>query len=435
MPNMQASRFNILTRFKDGTQFLLVNLLSGQADIISREEEELLKTDGTGIPEEFIQKGYWADPEAEAITYRLKYIDFLEQRDREEVQVLFVPTYQCNFDCFYCYQSGYPHAPDGLSPQITAAFFNFIRQHLKGRKTYVTLFGGEPLLAGKKYRAALEQFIERCGKEEIDLAVVTNGYHLDLYLESLKRVRVREIQFTLDGTREIHDRRRPLKGGGPSFDKISANLDACLENGIPVNLRVVVDGDNIGGLPALAAYARERGWSSHPLFKTQLGRNYELHQCQEGPGKLFTRIGLYQAIHDLIKKHPDFLEFHRPAFSVTRFLSENNHLPQPLFDACPACKTEWALDYRGFVYPCTATVGKPEEELGTFHPSISLRDTAIKAWQERDVLHINACAACPLQLACGGGCGSLAKNLNGQLLSPDCKPVKELLELGSAIYF
>jgi uncharacterized protein len=39
-----------------------------------------------------------------------------------------------------------------------------------------------------------------------------------------------------------------------------------------------------------------------------------------------------------------------------------------------------------------------------------------------------------VQLACGGGCAALAKNQTGRLHAPDCRPVKELLGLGMALY-
>jgi uncharacterized protein len=40
-----------------------------------------------------------------------------------------------------------------------------------------------------------------------------------------------------------------------------------------------------------------------------------------------------------------------------------------------------------------------------------------------------------MQLACGGGCGSVAKNKTGNICSADCRPVKELIELGFSRYF
>ena len=72
----------------------------------------------------------------------------------------------------------------------------------------------------------------------------------------------------------------------------------------------------------------------------------------------------------LIRQHPAILQFHKPAYSVSKFLFENGELPDPLFDSCPGCKTEWAFDYTGRIYSCTATVGKPGEELGTFYPEV-----------------------------------------------------------------
>jgi uncharacterized protein len=432
---MQPSRFNILTRIEDSEGYILVNLLSGQADLITANEAMSLSSPGGSFADLCIQKGYLVDPEEEELRYNLKYVDFLETRNNEEVQVFFVPTYHCNFNCSYCYQSSYSPSPGDLSEGLLEGVFRFVDTQLNGRRHYMTLFGGEPLLPGKAHQQAIRRFIELCGQHHTELAIVTNGYHLDTYFEFFQAATIREVQLTLDGTRDVHNARRPLTGGNPSFDVISRNLDRCLELGYPVNLRVVLDRQNIENLPELARYASERGWTDHPLFKTQLGRNYELHQCQPGNQSLYSRIELYKDLYRILKKHPELADFHQPAFSITRFLFSNQHLPDPLYDACPACKSEWALDFTGKVYSCTATVGKEGEELGTFYPELLLNQEAIKLWQNRDVVAIKDCHGCDVQLACGGGCGSLAKNLHGNLLTPDCRPVKELIRLGSAIYF
>lgn len=432
---MQPSRFNILTRIEDSDRYILVNLLSGQADLITANEAMSLSSPAGRFADLCIQKGYLVDPDEEELRYNLKYVDFLETRSNEEVQVFFVPTYDCNFNCSYCYQSSYTQNRGDLSEGVLEGVFRFVDTRLNGRKHYMTLFGGEPLLPGKAHQQAIRRFIELCGQHHTELAIVTNGYHLEPYFEFFQSAKIREIQLTLDGTSDIHNARRPLKGGKPSFDVISRNLDRCLELGYPVNLRVVLDRQNIDNLPALARYASERGWTNHPLFKTQLGRNYELHQCQPDNHSLYSRVDLYKDLYRILKKHPELADFHQPAFSITKFLFNNRHLPDPLYDACPACKSEWALDFTGKVYSCTATVGKEGEELGTFYPELSLNQEAIQKWQNRDVLAIKECHGCDVQLACGGGCGSLAKNQHGHLLTPDCRPVKELISLGSAIYF
>lgn len=98
-------------------------------------------------------------------------------------------------------------------------------------------------------------------------------------------------------------------------------------------------------------------------------------------------------------------------------------------------KIEWAFDYTGHIYPCTATVGKKDESLGIFYPEVTLNNERINEWEIRDVTTIPQCKDCNVQLACGGGCGSVAKNKSGSICSSDCRPVKELLELGFSAYF
>ena len=211
-------------------------------------------------------------------------------------------------------------------------------------------------------------------------------------------------------------------------------VDALLENRIPVNLRMIVDKDNVPYLPELARFAMGRGWTKSPLFKTALGRNYELHHCQTNQTKLFSRIEMYQDLYKLVQDFPEILEFHRPAFSIANFIFENGELPQPLFDSCSGAKTEWAFDFTGRIYSCTATVGNVGDELGTFYPEVRLNEDLVEEWEDRDVLSIEACRNCPVQLACGGGCAAIAKNRTGKLHAPDCRPVKGLLELGIGLY-
>jgi uncharacterized protein len=109
-------------------------------------------------------------------------------------------------------------------------------------------------------------------------------------------------------------------------------------------------------------------------------------------------------------------------------------LPVPLFDSCPWTKSEWAYDSSGRIYACTATVGKDGEELGTFWPEVSLDRDAVEEWEERDVLSIEKCRGCSLQLACGGGCAAVAINRQGKVHAPDCRPVDGLMSLGVSLY-
>jgi uncharacterized protein len=439
---MYFSKHNIFSKIKNSENFFIVNPLSGNADIVSPADAENMIRIRNNEPvtnenfiNELFEKGYLADENAENKLFRSKYLDFIDSRDSDEIQLFFVPNYSCNFACSYCYQDEYAPSKGAINNQIIDSFFTYIQKEFAGKRKYITVFGGEPLLNSPVQKDTISYLIKQADAAKIDVCFVTNGYTLVDYIDILKQGHVREIQITLDGTAEVHNTRRFLKGGAGTFDKIIEGVDACIANNLTVNLRMVIDRQNIENLSDLALFAIEKGWTSSPLFKTQIGRNYELHHCQSAADKLFSRVSLYEKLFELTTRHPHILEFYKPAYSIAKFLSENGSLPDPLFDSCPACKTEWAFDYTGHIYPCTATVGKADESLGTFYPEIEKNNTLVNAWEMRDVASISECKDCSVQLACGGGCGSVAKNKNGTVCSTDCRPVKELIELGFASYF
>lgn len=426
---MELSKHNIISKVHDSDEYFIVNALSGNADILDKETYNNLQN-GEGDLDELFEKGYWVEPAEEKKLFREKYLKFLDDRENDEVQIFFVTNYSCNFNCSYCYQAGYEDNPQQLTKEIVNSFFDHITTRFANRRKYITVFGGEPFLNAPSHKELITYIIQKAKTLNIEIAAVTNAYHLIDYIEILKAGKIREIQVTLDGLKEVHDKRRPLKGGGSTFDRIVEGVDQLLAANIPVNLRMVVDRDNIENLPGLAQFAIDKGWTSNQLFKTQLGRNYELHECQANQNRLYSRLDLYKDLYRLIQYHPYIQEFHKPAFSISKFLFENGEMPEPLFDACTGTKTEWAFDFTGNVYACTATVGKKGESLGTFYPENKIYNEAIEEWEERDVLSIPKCRDCNLALICGGGCASMAKNYNGELNSHDCRPVTELLELG-----
>ena len=428
-----TSKHNIITPIADSDDFFIVNPLHGSADIITAHELEMLHNqyDEKG---NFADRKYLIDEQEEAKAFKMAYLDFLDNRDEDEIQLFFVPNYSCNFACYYCYQEGYSPSESKLTTEVVDAFFDYISTEFAGRKKYITIFGGEPLLPGDNQRKVIEYLVEKANEARLDLAFVTNGYTLASYVELFKTAFIREVQVTLDGTKAVHDSRRYLKGRQSTFDRIIEGIDACLENNISINLRMVADKDNLGNLPELARFAIGKGWTKSPLFKTQIGRNYELHVCNSSPDRLYSRAEMYQRIYEMMQEHPEIIEFYKPGFSIAKYIAEHEELPSPLFDSCPACKTEWAFDFSGTIYSCTATVGKKGEELGTFYPVVSKNDDAISQWQDRDITTIEKCKTCDVALVCGGGCASVAKNKNGNTNSPDCRPIKELLSLGAKAY-
>jgi radical SAM protein with 4Fe4S-binding SPASM domain len=206
-----------------------------------------------------------------------------------------------------------------------------------------------------------------------------------------------------------------------------------VENGFPVNLRTVVDLENIRDLVTMAEFLDSKGWLDLPpeKFKTQLGRNYELFECYFKPQHLMTQAELWAEYSALSKEYPILEKFHRPDFKGIRHMVDTGELYMASFDTCPAAKTEWVFDLHGEIYGCTASCGRREYLLGTFWPEVTLDAAAVEKWQMRNVRSIDKCKSCKYDVICGGGCGVVAANANGgDPLTPDCRPIGELLETG-----
>ncbi|TDA63801.1 MAG: radical SAM protein [Clostridia bacterium] len=448
---MYPSRYNLLVPFPDSEQpYLLLNPLSGSADLVAAAEagEIMAMTENGRVPANpelaayLTGRGYLLpDGEAEEGRLRAREADFGQALAASPVQLLVIPTYECNLACSYCFQRDLPPRGGIMSLEVARAFFAYVEANFLPAPAppLVTLFGGEPLLASPRQEEIVSFLATETARRSLELAVVTNGYYLEQYEDILSQVKLREIQVTLDGPAEVHDSRRPTGNGQGTYAAVVAGLETAVRRGWPVNLRVVVDRANLPALPELARELEVRGWLDLPpeRFKTQIGRRYQPFDCPAArteAGEIFSRHQLWEEFLRLSEKEPVLSRFHPPDFLGLRQLALTGEMPLPLFDACPGGKGEWAFDLYGDIYPCTATCGRPEYRLGTFYPQPHLDMAAVAPWQQRSVRTIPACQDCPQALFCGGGCGAMAASNRGSLLAPDCRPVTELLALGAKYY-
>ena len=174
--NMEFSKHNIFSSIHLSDEYFIVNMLSGNADMLDKIEAQRVIRNEVNDDPNYIEKGYVVDPTEEEKLFRRKYLDFLDTRDTDEIQIFYVPSYICNFNCSYCYQEGYESGIDDHGADVTSAFFSYLRENFQTRKKYVTLFGGEPLPGSENNRKFLKSFIAECNKLNLDLAVVTNGF-------------------------------------------------------------------------------------------------------------------------------------------------------------------------------------------------------------------------------------------------------------------
>jgi sulfatase maturation enzyme AslB (radical SAM superfamily) len=133
---LQPSRHNIVGPIRGTASWFVVNPLSGMADVVTADEATAIRdgrADAAGL---YAQRGYLVDPAEEEGRYRRAYLDFLDDRDGDEVQLFFAPWYACNFGCTYCYQGDYAPTGDLPGPEVLDAFFAYVDGEFQDRRTY-----------------------------------------------------------------------------------------------------------------------------------------------------------------------------------------------------------------------------------------------------------------------------------------------------------
>jgi len=168
-------------------------------------------------------------------------------------ELIVLPTEQCNFRCTYCYED---FAIGRMSRQTVEGLKRLISLRASGTSDFIlSWFGGEPLLAWDIILDVSAHALKEFSREGQNYAgyITTNAYRLQVGLfQKLIEVGIRRFQITLDGPKQVHDRRRLRRDGAGTFDIIWNNLIAIRELAssadcpwFEVSLRVHYDGASI----------------------------------------------------------------------------------------------------------------------------------------------------------------------------------------------
>lgn len=91
------------------------------------------------------------------------------------------------------------------------------------------------------------RFIKLCDENNVsyEAGMISNGYLLTREIcELLNNLKVAYIQITIDGPKDVHDKKRPLIDGSGTFDTIIGNLIACKDILPRISLRINTDKTN-----------------------------------------------------------------------------------------------------------------------------------------------------------------------------------------------
>jgi len=328
------------------------------------------------------------------------------------------PTYQCNLACKYCYEGRLPQVSTlTLGEEHVEALFrsvDCISSSRGGQKATTELTGGEPLLPANK--TLVEQIFIEASKRGHSVGVVSNGVCLashfaDLFLRYSKSFSF--IQVTLDGPREIHDSRRPFRGGQGTFEAVVAAVDFLLAHDLPIRLRVNIDAQSITYLSELAKFMESKGWVGKPSLQCHLAPVLD-HRGDKHYPYLLTEIDLLKAIEQLSwldSSLGGIFQSHllRVLQHVSSVVEGGNGFPSPCFQYCEANSPNFfVFGADGLIYPCGEAIGNPGMAIGCFLPAHELWAKKERLWRMRSIASIPECRECNIAGFCGGGCAFAA---------------------------
>lgn len=196
----------------------------------------------------------------------------------DHLHLIVMPTEACNFRCRYCYEE---FRLGRMSDAVAGGIERLLdRRAARLRRLDLSWFGGEPLAAADvvlRILGAARRLERAHAALEVRSDMTTNGWHLtpDLF-DRLHALGVSRYQVSFDGPPGVHDRARPRRGGGGTFERIWGNLRALRgrDDAFTILVRLHVSRENRAAIPAfLDRLAADFGGDPRfPLFPKLLGR-------------------------------------------------------------------------------------------------------------------------------------------------------------------
>ena len=345
------------------------------------------------------------------------YIQAFEQRQTVVKALCLHIAHDCNLACRYCFAGeGEYHGRRALmSLEVGKKALDFLVTNSGSRVNLeVDFFGGEPLMNWQvvKDLVAYGRSLEQPFHKKFRFTLTTNGVLLDDEVMEFVNREMSNVVLSIDGRRQVHDRRRPFRGGQGSYDLV---------------------------VPKFLKMAESRGQKNYYVRGTFTHENLDfskdvLHLADLG----FEQISVEPVVAD--PKEPYALqeadlpilmaEYDTLARELLKRQKEGRgvnffHFMIDLSGGPCAAKrlsgcgsgTEYlAVTPWGDLYPCHQFVGNEEFLLGNVQDGI-LRPDLVDKFKQCSVYSREKCRKCFARFYCSGGCAANAYHSHGDINS------------------
>ncbi len=401
---MKASIYN--TFFFHENSFVGYNALQDKFIILVQELYELynaaiiekniprLKEIHNNFYNHLVENGFIISEEINELEEVKKIVRKNDLENEEFYQLTINPTMNCNFKCWYCYETHIKVSK--MNSQTVDSVVNCVKAILlekKDLKKFVLRwFGGEPLLYfDKTVLPILEQVYPLMRNKEINFTsgFTTNGLLINRkMLEECKNNGVNNFQITLDGHRERHNQVRYVSDTRGSYDEIIENIKLCAKEGFSVSVRLNISQETLN--------------NENILFVLEDFKDVDVSLRSK---IFFSFHEVWQNEKDLTVDIQDYVNHFRSEGFHTGFKGDMDFVR----NSCYADKKNHAtINYNGDLFKCTARDFETKNREGFLDENGNL------VWNEKYDVRLNSkfknkpCLDCRILPICNGGCSQQA---------------------------
>ncbi len=343
-----------------------------------------------------------------------------------ELGLTICPTLSCNFNCAYCFEDTKQHKGK-MENKTVKQLMLFVKKFKNVEKFSVTWYGGEPTL-NFKLICDISAQLDQLDINFDNATLITNGYLLTPSKVNLfNELHIKSIQITLDGPQEIHDKRRQLSSGHPTFKHILDNIHMLLDSSYDGDcvIRVNIDKSNMNSFKYLYAQILDE-------FKGKPVKVY--------PGRV-------EILNNHSSEHSTTLSVQEWSDFILQLYRENGIMPvYGLYPCLPGeglcvanSENSFIIGPEGEMYKCWENVGDEKMVMGNiFDEDYITRPDIVAMYRVgTDLYRDPVCLDCKTLPICGGGC--VNRRLHKKYYHDDsmeyCSPLRDNLETWLEEYY
>lgn len=283
-----------------------------------------------------------------------------------------------------------------MSEDVMQGITKFV-ENIEDLKIFkLTWFGGEPLMAVPEMEKLYRKLRRKLKSVTFHSNIITTGFHLtEENIKALQRMKVTNMQITLDGLRETHNKIKFTEGCEDAFSQVLDNLDRTCEIApeIHIVIRTNLTKSNAHEYQELQQMILQRytgkNLSIAPAFVMDRSDCGNVHDSN-----VFTAKEYPQYILDLSAKDVDSPFVRYPNKEILECAIRN---PYSL-----------SFDPEGNVYKCWEHIGETKYAIGKISKKGLIEDINNTLLNRQmygaDPLEDPACRKCPYLPICCGGC-------------------------------